>query len=301
VVIGAQKAGSTYITQLLSQHPDIFIYPTEVPFFQDPDYKECGFGKFCELFKKGEGKKAVGFKRPNYLAKPECPERIRSLLPNVRIIAIYRNPIERAVSGYYHYMGAGLIPIRDLNTGLADILNGQYDSAYPASADILEYGFYATHLQRYLRFFPERSILSLLFDDITQMPAAAIRSVYRFLDVADDFKPRTKGKRPMATVRSLTRLRIASLVRGLTTYYNEDRTRTYRRNWIFARAVRMAYHAFDNVILAKLLPDPRITLDPALHDRLAEIYSYDIRQLQELLDKKLEDRWLSRKCPAFAK
>lgn len=295
VLIGAQKAASTYLMQVLEEHPEIFIFPRELPYFEDPDYGERTFEKFCERFVAAEGKKAVGLKRPNYLAKPECPERIYRHLPAAKLIAVYRNPIERSVSAYFHYMRGGRIPVRPLNRGMADILDGHYEGAYPASADIIEYGLYSKHLRRYLRFFPSESILSVIFDDIVRTPATVIRSIYRFLDVAEDFQPRAEGKQPMATIRSLARLRMINVIRGITKYDSEDRTRVYRRNSVFAKAVRLAYLAFDKAIVAKLFPDPRITLDPLLRDRLVEIYTDDVRQLEKLLDKKLLDRWLGRK------
>jgi len=294
VVIGAQKAASTYLMQMLAEHPEIFVFPRELPYFEDPDYGERTFEKFCERFIAAEGKKAVGFKRPSYLAKAECAERIYRHLPTAKLIAVYRNPIERSVSAYFHYMRGGRIPVRPLNQGMTDILDRRYEGAYPASAEIIEYGFYSKHLRRYLRFFPAESILSVIFDDIVRTPAAVIRSMYRFLDVAEDFQPRAEGRRPMATIRSLARLRMVNLIRGVTTYHNEDRTRVYRRKSIFAGAVRKAYLAFDKTILAKLFPDPRIALAPLLHNRLVEIYSEDVRQLEKLLDKELEDRWLGR-------
>lgn len=294
VVIGAQKAASTYVMQALSQHPEIFIYPRELPFFEDPDYGGSTFEKFCARFTAAKGKRVIGFKRPNYLAKAECPERICRHLPAAKLVAILRNPIERAVSAYFHYMTSGFIPIRPLNQGMADIIEGRYSGVFPASTDIIEYGFYAKHLQRYFCFFPTGSVLSVIFDDVEQSPGMTIQSIYRFLEVAEDFQHRTQAKRPMATTRSLTRLRIGTFMQSITTYYNEDRTRVYKRNSLFAKSVAMANGVFDKVILAKLFPDPRITLDPALRNRLADIYADDVQQLERLLGKTLKDRWLCR-------
>ncbi|MGH8658895.1 MAG: hypothetical protein ACREV4_10620 [Gammaproteobacteria bacterium] len=128
------------------------MYPRELPFFDDPDYGGSTFEKFSELFTAGKGKQAIGFKRPSYLAKAECPERICRHLPSAKLIAVYRNPIERSVSAYFHYMRGGHIPVRALQ-GMADILDGRYEGVYPAGADIIEYGLYSKHLRGICVFF----------------------------------------------------------------------------------------------------------------------------------------------------
>src|SRR5690606_17419350 len=107
-VIGAQKAGSTYLLQCLGEHPQIFMPPSEVAFFEDSLYSADRLGDFEKHFAPAKKGQVIGVKRPNLLGHPECPERLRRHMPDLKIVVTLRNPIERAVSGYFHYMKSGL-------------------------------------------------------------------------------------------------------------------------------------------------------------------------------------------------
>lgn len=100
LIIGAQKSATTFLLRCLREHPDVFVPSGEIPFFEDPDYSQGDIESFARLFARGCHKKAVGLKRPNYLHKPECPERIHRHIPSARLIVILRDPIERAISAY---------------------------------------------------------------------------------------------------------------------------------------------------------------------------------------------------------
>lgn len=291
VVIGAQKAGSTYLLQCLAEHPDVYMYPHEDPYFQDPDYERTAPDEFARRYRAGEGKTAVGLKRPNYLASPECPARLASDLPQVRLIAILRNPVDRAVSAYFHTMQSAAIPIRPLNEGIGDILEGVTQRAHPAASYILDYGLYARHLRRYLEHFERDRILILLYDDLKPDPMPMIQRTYRFLGVDDEYVPAgSLGARPMASVTSLPRLRLQKLVRPLFVRTEDDRTRTHTRR-VFGPPLRKAYNGFDRHVLGRLFPNERPQLDPPLRARLIERFRPDIEDLARLLDCSL-DHWV---------
>src|SRR5690348_3927297 len=103
LIIGAEKAGTTFLHQALRLHGDVFMPSDEIPFFEDPDYGAPGaWQEFSKLFEPGAGKRAIGLMRPNYLHKPECPARIHKHFPDAKLVVMLRDPVERAISAYNH-------------------------------------------------------------------------------------------------------------------------------------------------------------------------------------------------------
>ncbi|MEQ8838106.1 MAG: sulfotransferase, partial [Lacipirellulaceae bacterium] len=207
VVIGAQKAGSTYVLRCLEEHPEIFMPPYEVAFFEGELYSPERMDAFESHFQAAQAGQLVGFKRPNLLGLPECPERLAKHLPEAKLIAVLRNPVARAVSAYFHYMKTGFLPIVPLEVGMPKILDGQY-TEYPRASEVLTFGLYGEHLANYLKFFPEEQLRVVTLENIKQAGQQTIEELYDFLGVERSFQPSSGGSRPMAASYSLTRLRL---------------------------------------------------------------------------------------------
>src|SRR5690349_7622089 len=142
VVVGAQKGGSTYLAALLGDHPDIYVCPDEVPYFEDPYF---GKSKRKELERAlapaHEGQKR-GIHRPDYLAHPEVPDRIMAEAPNAGIVAVLRDPVDRAISAYFWYVQFGLLPLVGIDEGMNRLLDGWTNPRYPHASEVLDYGDY---------------------------------------------------------------------------------------------------------------------------------------------------------------
>ena len=121
MIIGAQKSCSSYVHFCLLDHPEVYIPEEEIPYFENPDYENKDLTKIkldsCKEYK------MIGIKRLNYLGEDEVPKRIFKNNPKIKLIAILRNPIERAISAYFHNIKYGFIPVINLEKGLLKILN----------------------------------------------------------------------------------------------------------------------------------------------------------------------------------
>ena len=288
-VIGAQKAGSTWLLKCLGEHPDIFMPPEEIAFFEDDLYDAARIGNFASHFAAAKPGQLVGVKRPNLLGHPECIERLHRHMPELKLVVVLRDPIERAVSAYFHYMGTGLLPIVPIEQGLPRILDGECDR-YPRAGEIVEFSLYHRHLQDYAaRFGRERIFVSLL-DDIKRDAHGELRRLYVWLGVHDDFLPTTIDERPMQAAYSLTRLRLReSIARPCRTWTSDGKyfrvARDPLRKWIYGVNV-----AVDRLLWSRLFRARPPQLPAELRQRLADRFSTEIAGLETWLDRDLS-KW----------
>lgn len=292
-IVGAQKAGTTFVQGCLADHPDIFMVPGEVPFFQDPDYRRKSIGGFEELFSQAGDKKIIGIKRPDYLGKPEVPGRIRNYCPDAKLLMIFRDPVERAVSDYFHNINYGFIPPVGIERGMRKLLKGAYEDTYPRSPEIIEFGFYCKHLKHYLEHFKKEQIHTIIFDDIRNNPMKVFRGIYDFLGISGNHVPQRLHERPQAVIYSLPRLKLLRLRNSFLYDYNNDRTRLeIKKRGSLDRFFVRWIDRFDKKILSKICSGIKPTLSPALNEELTAVYRKDIMGLSELLNTDLS-RWLT--------
>ena len=290
LIIGAQKSASTFIHICLADHPEIFIPPGEIPYFENPDFEQISFDEFKNIFKNVTDEKAVGIKRPNYLAKGECPERIHHVIPKAKLIVVLRDPVARAISAYFHYIRDGFIPPRPLEEGMQDLLDGRYQKTFPRAQEIIDFGFYYQHMQRYFAFFDTEQVLILFHKKILQNKLEQIQRIYRFLDVNDSYVPEQQlDQRPQSAIYPLSRLKFIGFGNKHRYTYNAERTRLFLKTQTFSdRAICKGIYMMDRLFLSYLFPNHKPSLSDCLKKRLYSLYKEDMRNLEELLQPKYE-------------
>jgi hypothetical protein len=290
LIVGAQKAGTTFLHGCLARHPQVAMAPGETRFFQDPYYRPST-EPLEALFRHARGARAAGIARPDYLARPECAERIHQMLPHARLLVILRDPVERAISAYYHQMKWGFLPLAHAEQGLRRVLAGEYDRAWPKSREILEYGLYHRHLTRFLKHFPEEHILCLRFEDLRKRPDATLRGVLRFLGadeavaLAIPSRASDRNEGSYALSRSaLHRLRVRLAYR-----FDEQRTRAEARASLPHRAAGRLVQVFDRHVMARIVSNHKPSISAEIRDHLRAFYQSDLEQLEYLLGWNLRD------------
>lgn len=202
--IGAQKCGTTWIGYVLEQHPEVLFERKEVNFFVRHFHR--GYGWYHRWFAGREGRKA-GEITPNYLysprpdaarkqfypkwsprelltfwrRRPSACEEIHAGYPDVKLFAIFRNPVERAWSQYWMWRnrkerigkGRRVVPFRRMFDDDGRWLQTQ--------------GFYQRYLAGWLERFPDMAIW--FHDDLKQDAPGFARQVYRFVGVDETFVP----------------------------------------------------------------------------------------------------------------
>jgi hypothetical protein len=196
LVIGAQKAGTTALYAYLRQHPAI-TGPSwkEVSFFDRHYARGVAWyrGNFPNSLRaRGD---LVGEASPSYLFHPLAPERVAGLVPEAKLIALVRNPVDRAYSHYQHEVALGREPLsfEDALAAEHERLSGEEermvaDPAYFSHAwwnyTYRARGLYAEQLERWHAVFPREQLLVVPSDDLSADPGAAYARVLEFLGAA---------------------------------------------------------------------------------------------------------------------
>jgi hypothetical protein len=293
VIIGAQKSASTFLQICLNDHPDVYMPQGETTFFESPDYEQANgnIRKLEELFENRK-EKMLGIKRPNYIGKPEVPKRIETHLPNAKLIAILRNPIDRAISAYYYNINYGFIPPINVEQGMRQMITQHsYLEKYKRSHEIIEFGYYYKYLKEYEHFRKNEQLIILLQEEIASNPIQSIQKLYDFLGVYCDFTPRSLSSHPQASIYNLTRLKLLRIKNRCLYDYNTDRTRLFHKKMNFTeKLVTRFLIKLDRSILSKVLQNKKPEISIELQNMLYEKYADDIEALERLIDKDLS-RW----------
>jgi hypothetical protein len=157
---------------ILSDHPDVCLSKEkEIDFFSY--HFDFGHQWYEQQFPNQSDYLAVGEVSPSYFHGEEVPARVRDYDEAMRLIVFLRDPVQRAISNHKHEVRTGHLSGKDLSFEFGLQNNPQY----------LDQGCYATHLQRWLDFFPREQILVVLFDEIIADGASVARRIYQFLDI----------------------------------------------------------------------------------------------------------------------
>ena len=287
VIIGAQKAGSTFLQEGIRDHPAVYMKRGEDSFFEDPDYREKGLEEFAYQFKRVPADQLIGIKRPSYLGKPLCLERIHTHIPDAKLVVVLRDPVSRAVSAYYHNIREGVFPYYPLNLGIARILSGKYLTDYPRYKEVLDCGLYYKHLRHYLEYFDRAQLFIRLQEQMIMTPAEVMRQAYGFLGIDTSYNPRTLRARPMKGTYARWRLRFTSTSNRYK-MLSEDKMRIYARPGFYPRAMIRAINGIDRFILEKFDPGIKPRLNPEIEQQLRSYYAEDVTDLEKMLGIELE-------------
>lgn len=185
LIIGAQKSATRWLRTNLGEHPDVFAAPLEISFFNQryrrgPDFYRTQFEGWA-------GEPIVGEATPGYMMWRHNPakvaRRIKKTVPDVRLIALLRNPIDRANSAMVHHVTKERLPKR---ADLVDLVTSK--EPLDDRLGLVTGGWYAASLQTYVDLFGDQ-LLVLLHDDVQEDPLAVYRRSLEHIGASPDFVP----------------------------------------------------------------------------------------------------------------
>lgn len=288
LIIGAAKGGTTSLYDYFKQHPEIYMTPVKEPrffaleneklSFQNPDQainqtSVTKLSEYLKLFEGVSGEVAIGEASPLYMYSPKAVERIAHYIPNAKLIAILRNPVDRAYSCYKHLIA--LDPY-----SFEDALKAENDRIRKNWAHLWHYrqgGYYYAQLQRYFEKFDREQVRVYLFDDLKSNPLSITRDAFTFLNVDPSFVPDLSHK----NVSNNPKIKVLqNVVNG------KSRIRAFSKK-IFPKKLRTDIASYLRGWNSKEFP----LIADDVRQQLINDYRSDILKLEQLIDHDLS-HWL---------
>ena len=223
IIIGAPKAGTTALHSALALHPEVF---TTTP--KEPKYWLCGDAPpphwigpgdahsqqewvwrrrdYDALFGPAADHQVRGESTPFYLWSYPAHRRIAEHLPDVKLIAVVRDPIDRAYSNWMHLWSDGLERVSDFEGAFAR-QQQRIDAGWAPFWRYRDLGLYGEQLQHLYQYVDRDRVLVVRYKDIVESRRATVDRVCRFLGIAESHVARDPP-------RQLAQLRRARLAHG---------------------------------------------------------------------------------------
>jgi hypothetical protein len=293
LIIGAAKSGTTSLYHYLRQHPQIYMSPVKEPKFfalagEKFDYRGPGdqedmqhhsitnIETYHALFEKAFNQSAIGEASTLYLYSPKAAAQIRRYIPEAKLIAILRHPVDRAYSNFLYMVRRGNERLRDFTLALQEE-EARIRAGWMPSWHYRQRGFYYTQLKRYFDIFSRDQIKVYLFEDLTTHPTGLMRNIFQFLGVDNTFTPNISTKHNIS---------------GL------PKNEAWHNFFIGPNPIKTAFRPFMSAglrrrVSAKLRNQNLVKppLSPETRRQLIDLYRSDILQLQELIRRDLS-QWL---------
>lgn len=287
LIIGPAKSATTSLYHYLNQHPQIYMSPVKEPRFfayegEKPAFAGPGDEFFANssitdidsyraLFTGVKDEVAIGEASPNYLYLPKAANRIRHHIPDAKLIAILRNPAERAYSHFMHNIRDGFEPLTDFGQALSEEQN-RIGNNWAPRWHYRSQGFYYAELTRYFENFERNQIKIFLYEEFGPNTSAAVRDLFRFLHVDDEFAPDVS-----------TRYNVSGIPQNKfvnTILKQHRRLQTFSRRFIPQKLRRIALNVRNNNLV-------KPTISAEIRDELMDGYKEDIQQLEKLIERDL--------------
>lgn len=288
-ILGPPKTGSSSLHFYLDQHPQIFMSTKKDPRFFDKDY-EKGLAFYTKYFQNAPKSAIKGEASAAYAFLPFVAERIKQDLPNSKLILCFRNPVERAYSGWLMRKESGTEKIGFIEAlnenikqrGNLDFFNDDLLSTWLTDQrkieninqlslrTYIEGGLYSHQLETYRKHFPSTQIHVIFLEDLRDNLAETMQSLFEFLGVDPDFKLKsTEVRNPFQKNK----------LKGLTNVFGKKRLS--QMAGLFPKNIKNKIISMAKVAQEK----PRLTQEERLF--ASKVFEEDIRRLETILQKDL--------------
>lgn len=182
LLIGAMRSGTTSLARYLGAHPDIFVAPQKEIHFFDFNF-ERGDDWYRQQFAGVSTERHVGEATQTYMYDSDIPPKMAALLPDARLIAILRNPVDRAYSHYWHSRTHGKEPLQFSEAISVEVerLASAPDRRIRYAYSYVDRGHYLSQLKRVCEYYPREALLVILFENLRDAPRETFTTLCSFL------------------------------------------------------------------------------------------------------------------------
>jgi hypothetical protein len=293
LIIGPARCATDALYSYLKQHPQVYMSPikeTNFFVFYGKSIEYCGPGDqealqdcyvpnlaaYQAQFSGATDAAAIGEASPWYIYCPEVPGRIQHHLPDVKMIAMIRNPVDRAYSSFGMLQRDNREPVADFSSAFA-LESERIAAKWEPIWHYRSMGMYYEQIKRYYDTFNHNQLKIYIYDEFDRNPAPIIRDMFSFLGVDADFQP-DMTERPNQSYIPKSK-QVQSLLSG------SSRLKSALKPLLPESVRRHLKTPFVTANLGKpgLAPDVR--------RRLAGVFREDILKLQDLIERDLS-AWL---------
>jgi hypothetical protein len=291
LVIGAARSGTTALYRYLRQHPQIYTSSIKEPRFfayEGDEMPQGGPGRqriitdlaaYRALFEGVSDEKAIGEMSPLYLYSRVAPQRIKQHIPDVKLIAVLRNPVERAYSHFLLNVRNDREPIGDFGQALLEEETRIRDG-WRANWHYKARGFYYTQLRRYFELFEKEQIRVYLYQDLSADPLGLLRDLFTFLGIDEGFVPDLSFRPNVSGIPRSRALRVVFDKLGATGVFLDP---------LLPKGLRRNLVVVFNQLKGRNLVKPPLASN--VRRQLTQAYREDILALQGLIGRDLST-WL---------
>ena len=228
LIIGAQKSGTNTLYDYFAQHPDVRRSSIHEVHFFDNNF-DRGVGWYRGHFPHNSGSHRrwlTGETSPYYLFHPLAPRRAARVVPGARLVALLRNPVDRAYSHYHHTRAKGRERLsfeealereaERTDDAWNDLASGRVAEAPPVQHhSYLARGRYAEQLARWFACYPTEQVAVVKAEDLYERPEPVMRRLFHFLDLPeyDGLAYRKLNARSYSTLEPRLRVRLGDYFR----------------------------------------------------------------------------------------
>ena len=293
IMIGAGRVGSTSLWNYLQQHPGVFLSPVKEPRFfgfaeEPPDRRGPNGDRYNRqvVWRRADYEALFDAARPDqpvrgemsqqYLYLPGTAERMHALVPDARLLAVLRDPAERAFSQWRLTTKDGNEPL-SFEAAL-DAEPSRIAERWPAHYFYRDRGFYAEQLRRFYAMFPVGQIMVLLYDELAADAAGTMARICRFLDID-----------PTLSFDVRVEHNVARIPRSRVVHRVVAEPHRAKELVLAPMPAKLRKSVGRSINRRNVVPS---TLAPSTRARLIEGYRADIEALADLTDRDLSS-WLA--------
>jgi hypothetical protein len=268
IVVGPPRTGTSWLHKLLEPYASLPSPSKETRFFDLHFHR--GFDWYAWHFPR-HGRGPMGEIAPTYFASPEARQRIAETIPQAKIVCIFRNPVERAVSLYRLKLAYGMY-------------RWSFPEALRKDPELINSGLYWTHLSGWRERFPDQQLLVMIYDDLAADPQAFFSRIAAFIGLPAITISQSQLNRVYSSER-MTRPRS----------YLATRTATAFADWCKSRRLDHLVASVRESALIRLFlggGESLPHLPPETLQELTEVFRPEVEALESHLGRNLE-HWKS--------